>query len=117
MLGKEEKNNRLKFFGRIAISLAVGFLIFLFVSIFSKGIPGFFQYYVSLDVYLDRDRLDPKGDLTAESLYSGDAQRIILESLYNELKPKGRSERKSVKKIISSAADQRIIRLVQKILK
>ncbi len=111
---RRKKNNRLKFFGRIAISLAVGFLIFLFVSIFSKGIPGFFQYYVSLDVYLDRDRLDPKGDLTAESLYSGDAQRIILETLYNELKPKGRSERKSVKKIISSAADQRIIRLVQK---
>ena len=57
---RRKKNNRLKFFGRIAISLAVGFLIFLFVSIFSKGIPGFFQYYVSLDVYLDRDRLDPK---------------------------------------------------------
>ena len=112
VIRRRKKNARLKTYGRIAIGLAVSFLIFLFVSIFSKGIPGFFQYYVTLDVYLDRDRLDPKGDLSPESLYNGDARSIVLESLYKVIKPKGRKEKKAAKKIISSNADVRISKMV-----
>ena len=112
VIKRRKKDARLKTYGRIAIGLAVSFLIFLFVSIFSKGIPGFFQYYVTLDVYLDRDRLDPKGDLSPESLYNGDARSIVLESLYKVIKPKGRKEKKAAKKIISSNADVRISKMV-----
>ena len=112
VIRRRKKDARLKTYGRIAIGLAVSFLIFLFVSIFSKGIPGFFQYYVTLDVYLDRDRLDPKGDLSPESLYNGDARSIVLESLYKVIKPKGRKEKKAAKKIISSNADVRISKMV-----
>ena len=98
VIRRRKKDARLKTYGRIAIGLAVSFLIFLFVSIFSKVIPGFFQYYVTLDVYLDRDRLDPKGDLSPESLYNGDARSIVLESLYKVINPKGRKEKKAAKK-------------------
>ena len=112
VIRRRKKDARLKTYGRIAIGLAVSFLIFLFVSIFSKGIPGFFQYFVTLDVYLDRDRLDPKGDLSPESLYNGDARSIVLESLYKVIKPKGRKEKKAAKKIISSNADVRISKMV-----
>ena len=112
VIRRRKKDARLKTYGRIAIGLAVSFLIFLFVSIFSKGIPGFFQYYVTLDVYLDRDRLDPKGDLSPESLYNGDARSIVLESLYKVINPKGRKEKKAAKKIISSNADVRISKMV-----
>ena len=112
VIKRRKKDSRLKTYGRIAIGLAVSFLIFLFVSIFSKGIPGFFQYYVTLDVYLDRDRLDPKGDLSPESLYNGDARSIVLESLYKVINPKGRKEKKAAKKIISSNADVRISKMV-----
>jgi len=112
VIKRRKKDARLKTYGRIAIGLAVSFLIFLFVSIFSKGIPGFFQYYVTLDVYLDRDRLDPKGDLSPESLYNGDARSIVLESLYKVINPKGRKEKKAAKKIISSNADVRISKMV-----
>ena len=112
VIKRRKKDARLKTYGRIAIGLAVSFLIFLFVSIFSKGIPGFFQYYVTLDVYLDRDRLDPKGDLSPVSLYNGDARSIVLESLYKVINPKGRKEKKAAKKIISSNADVRISKMV-----
>ncbi|MAJ13464.1 MAG: phosphate ABC transporter, permease protein PstA [SAR116 cluster bacterium] len=112
VIKRRKKDARLKTYGRIAIGLAVSFLIFLFVSIFSKGIPGFFQYYVTLDVYLDRDRLDPKGDLSPESLYNGDARSIVLESLYKVINPKGRKEKKAAKKIISTNADVRISKMV-----
>jgi len=109
---RRQNNNRLKFFGRLAVGLAVSFLFFLFFSIFSKGIPGFFQYYVSIEIYFDRERLDPKSDLSAESLYNGDAREMVNEALYKIINPKGRSEKKSAKKIISSAADQRLIKLI-----
>ena len=112
VIKRRKKDARLKTYGRIAIGLAVSFLIFLFVSIFSKGIPGFFQYYVTLDVYLDRDRLDPKGDLSPVSLYNGDARSIVLESLYKVINPKGRKEKKAAKKIISTNADVRISKMV-----
>ena len=111
---RRQNNNRLKFFGRLAVGLAVSFLFFLFFSIFSKGIPGFFQYYVSIEIYFDRERLDPKSDLSAESLYNGDAREMVNEALYKIINPKGRSEKKSAKKIISSAADQRLIKLILK---
>ena len=98
VLKRRRKGKRLKFYGRSTIFIALSFLFFLFYSIFEKGIPGFFQYYVTLDVTLDQKRLDPKGDLSPESLYNGDARGLVLESLYKVIKPKGRKEKKSAKK-------------------
>jgi len=54
---RRTRDNRLKLFGRIAIGLAVCFLLTLFYSIFTKGYPGFFQYYVTLDIKFDRERI------------------------------------------------------------
>ena len=61
---------------------------------------------------LDQKRLDPKGDLSPESLYNGDARGLVLESLYKVIKPKGRKEKKSAKKIISSNADVRVAKMI-----
>ena len=112
VLKRRRKDKRLKFYGRSTIFIALSFLFFLFYSIFEKGIPGFFQYYVTLDVTLDQKRLDPKGDLSPESLYNGDARGLVLESLYKVIKPKGRKEKKSAKKIISSNADVRVAKMI-----
>ena len=98
VLKRRRKDKRLKFYGRSTIFIALSFLFFLFYSIFEKGIPGFFQYYVTLDVTLDQKRLDPKGDLSPESLYNGDARGLVLESLYKVIKPKGRKEKNQRKK-------------------
>ena len=51
---RRAKDYRLKLYGRLAIGLATCFLIFLFFSIFTKGYPGFYQYYVTLDINFDR---------------------------------------------------------------
>lgn len=112
VLKRRRKDKRLKFYGRSTIFIALSFLFFLFYSIFEKGIPGFFQYYVTLDVNLDQKRLDPKGDLSPESLYNGDARGLVLEALYKVIKPKGRKEKKSAKKIISSNADVRVAKMI-----
>ena len=109
---KQEKRFRL--YGRIAVAIALTFLVTLFVTIVSKGIPGFFQYYVTLDVELDRERLDPKGDLSTGSLYSGDARGVIRAALFAAVKPEGRSARRAAGKMVSSGSEERIRKFVQK---
>ena len=110
---RRSKDNRLKLYGRIAIGLAVCFLLFLFYSIFTKGFPGFFQYYVTLDINFDRDRIDPKGDLSDNSLFDGEASKIVNESLFSIIEPKGRKGKKQAKKIVSSGKDVRIAKMVK----
>jgi phosphate transport system permease protein len=108
LAGRRSSERRFKFFGRLAIGIALAFLVILFASIFSKGIPGFFQYYVTLEVQLDRARLDPAGDLSVQSLYDGDARGVIREALYGTVGASGRSEKRAAGKIVSAGAEQRL---------
>ena len=110
---RRAKDNRLKLYGRVAISLAVCFLLILFYSIFSKGYSGFFQYYVTLDINFDRERIDPKGDLSDNSLFDGEASKIVNESLFSIIQPQGRKAKKQAKKIVSSGKDVRIAKMVK----
>ena len=110
---RRAKDSRLKLYGRFAIGLATCFLLFLFYTIFEKGTPGFFQYYVTLDVNFDKERIDPKGDLSDNSLFNGDASKIVNEALFILIEPKGRKEKKEAKKIISSGKDVRIAKMVK----
>ena len=110
---RRAKDKRLKFYGRVAISLAVCFLLILFYSIFSKGYSGFFQYYVTLDINFDRERMDPKGDLSDNSLFDGEASSIVNESLFSIIQPQGRKAKKQAKKIVSSGKDVRITKMVK----
>ena len=110
---RRSKDNRLKLYGRIAIGLAICFLLFLFCSIFTKGYPGFYQYYVTLDINFDRDRIDPQGDLSDNSLFDGEASKIVNESLFSIIEPKGRKAKKQAKKIVSSGKDVRIAKMVK----
>ena len=90
------------------IGIALAFLVTLFVSIFTKGIPGFFQYYVTLEVVIDQEKIDPGGDLSVQSLYDGDARGIIRSALYKVTGAEGRSGRKAAGKLISKGAEQRL---------
>mgnify|MGYP001386003460 FL=1 len=105
---------RFQWIGKGAIGLAMIFLAVLFISIFSKGIPGFFQHYVTLEIYLDAKRLDPKGNASIESLYAGDARSIINESISKIVQPEGRSEKRDARKIVSSGGEKRLRGIILK---
>ena len=47
---RNNQEKRFRFYGRLAVAIALIFLVTLFVTIVSKGAPGFFQYYITLDV-------------------------------------------------------------------
>ena len=105
---RRSRETRFRMWGIAAIALSMCFLVTLFVSIMSKGIPGFFQYYVTLDISLDRDRLDPAGDLSDQSLFDGDARGLVREALFSTLDVSGRSNRKVAGKLISLGSDERL---------
>ena len=113
MKRRRAKERRFRLLGLSAIGIALAFLVMLFTGILVKGIPGLSQHYVMLDVELDRARLDPQGDLSAESLYSGDADRIMLEAALASVGVEGgRSTKKIVRKMYSSGSSQRLIDFV-----
>ena len=105
---------RFQWIGKGAIGLAMIFLAVLFISIFSKGIPGFFQHYVTLEINLDAKRLDPKGNASIESLYLGDARDIINEAISKIVQPEGRSEKRDARKIVSSGGEKRLRGIILK---
>lgn len=111
---RKAKESRFRLMGLSAIALALLFLVVLFAGILTKGVPGLFQYYVTLDVELDRSRLDPQGDLSVESLYSGDADAIILEAALRSIGEEGgRKTKKALRKMYSSGSGIRLIEYVQ----
>ena len=101
--------SRFQGLGLAAISTAILFLILLFAGILSNGIPGMFQHYVTLEVTLDKERMDPQGDMSVESLYAGDAATLVNEALLNSLgNPTGRKAKRAARGIMSSASDLRL---------
>ena len=99
----------------MAVSLfqpALLFLVILFGSILSKGIPGFFQYYVTFDVYLSAEELDPYGDASAQSLFDGNARGVLRDGFFELLDVSGRKNKKAAGKILSQGAEQRLRQMV-----
>jgi phosphate transport system permease protein len=106
---RARSERRFQYLGMTAITLSILFLVLLFAGIFSKGIPGMFQHYVTLEVLLDKERLDPEGNMSAASLYSGDARGLVKDSLMNVLgSPEGRKAKRAARAILSSASANRL---------
>ena len=110
---RNRKEARFLFVGQLAVAVAMGFLILLFAGILNKGMPGFLQYYVTLDVQLDAGQLDPTNQMTLESLASGDFDGVIRNSLYQALgNPEGRKAKREARRLISSGSGQRLMTYV-----
>ncbi|MEY3038509.1 MAG: phosphate transporter permease PstA [Pseudomonadota bacterium] len=111
---RRAKEARFKNTGVVAIGIALTFLVLLFTGILTKGVPGLFQYYVTLNVELDKARLDPQGDMSAASLYSGDADALLLEAALRSIGEEGgRKTKKALRKMYSSGSSIRLIEYVQ----
>ncbi len=110
---RRKKERSFQLFGIAAIALALFFLVTLMSSILSKGIPGFFQYYITLEIELDRERLDPLGDLSEQSLFDGQAKKIIEEVVLEKTGAKSRNERKAARKLLSNGSDTRLTAFVR----
>ena len=59
---------RFRAYGIVAISIGMGFLLWLLSSIVSNGIPAFTQTFITVEITLDEERLDPNGNRDPEDL-------------------------------------------------
>jgi phosphate transport system permease protein len=114
LVQRRKKEKRFRLLGLSAVAISLAFLVILFSGILSKGLPGMFQYYVELEVNLDRTRLDPKGDLSDVSMFAGEADQVILEAALKSIGEEGgRKTKKALRKMLSSGSSLRLIEYVQ----
>ena len=91
---------RFKYYGLVAISLAVLSLSALMISIFAKGYSAFWQHSLQAELYIDPQLVDPKSEGTPEALRKGD-YRKLLRSYITDLFPDV-SGRRDLRKLIST---------------
>jgi phosphate transport system permease protein len=88
MVRRKRAEKRFQAYGVVAILLGVTFLALLMVSIVSRGYPAFQQTYVTLEMDLDAEVVDPEGGGTAESIMGGNRLRwtgIVREAMAERL--------------------------------
>ena len=78
---RHRSEQRFRFLGVAAISLAVAFLALLVGSIIIQSIPALTTWRVTLDVELERSLIDPRGDMSEASLRRGGYSAAIQTAL------------------------------------
>ena len=66
------------------------------------------------EVELTRERIDPRGDMSDQSLFEGEAKKIINEAVLEFTGAKKRNEKKAARSLLSNGSDLRLVGFVQK---
>ncbi|MDH3236507.1 MAG: DUF3333 domain-containing protein, partial [Alphaproteobacteria bacterium] len=110
---RHASEKRLKLYGLLAIGFALSALCILLVSVVSKGYTAFQQTYVNLEVHFDREKIDPDGTGKSDDLLRGDYEgvaRVAIRAAFPEVK--ARRDRRSLGKLLSTGAGDRLRRMV-----
>ena len=96
---------RFRFYGRAAIGIAAGILIFLLSSIVYNSIPAFTQNFVDLDIELAQDKIDPNFSYDTAIIASADWQGLIKASLRRDFpEVNARADKRELYDLVSSGA-------------
>ncbi len=79
---RKRKEWRFRMMGRAAIGFALGALIWLLVSLTSTGFSAFHQNFISVDVALDAEFINPKNSDDPFILRAGDYRRIMQNTMH-----------------------------------
>lgn len=104
---------RFKAYGISAVAIAMGFIIVLFGTIISSGLPAFSETVITLEVEAAEDIIDPSGKRDPAVIAGANYRKIVFDGfrgLFPDLK--GRSDKRAVTRILSSAASFELQRLV-----
>lgn len=102
-----------KMYGLVAIAIALGMLALLFITIGGRAIPAFTQTFVTFDVLLDEETIDPNGARTPEVLSTANYQAVVREALRQTFpEVTGRRDRRELYRMISSGAPFEVRELV-----
>ena len=103
------KEKRFRLYGVASITLALFLLSLLFVSIFSQGYTAFQETKIQLNINFSEEILDPNKTKDWEIIKKSNFSLLVKNSV-NELFPNvsGRSNKRKLKKIISSSAEYQL---------
>jgi phosphate transport system permease protein len=96
---------RFQIYGMLAVFFGIVFVVFLFGSIFTKGISTFRQAYLKLDVFYDPAIIDPAGTRKPEDIANADYQGIVRAALKDRFPQiEGRRDTRELTRLVSSGA-------------
>lgn len=104
---------RFRLYGMAAVAAGIGFVIFLFGTIFAQGASVFRQSYVQLTIVYAPETIAPAGTRIAEELVAADYQALVRAALRERFpNVEGRSNLRELYGIVSSAASIELQRRV-----
>jgi len=104
---------RFRAYGLAAVLAGIGFVVFLFGTIFSQGLSVFQQSYVKLTIQYDSETIDPSGARNPDDLVTADYQALIRAALRERFPTvEGRPNLRELYALVSSAASIELQRRV-----
>jgi len=104
---------RFRWYGLIAISLGLAFVVLMFANIIGKGYPAFWQTYIQVPIKFDAAVLDPDGKRDPQTLANADYAALVRTGM-RQLFPsvQGRLELRALYGLVSSDAAYELQRRV-----
>ncbi|MBS1225911.1 MAG: phosphate transporter, permease protein PstA [Proteobacteria bacterium] len=102
-----------RWYGLIAISLGLAFVVLMFANIIGKGYPAFWQTYVQVPIKFDAAVLDPDGKRDPQTLANADYAALVragMRQLFPDVQ--GRLELRALYGLVSSDAAYELQRRV-----
>ena len=79
---RRRREARFRFFGLAAVATALAILSWLTISLVGTGYTAFYQHYVTIEVSLDEQTLDPTGARDPDALRQANYRKIVQEAIY-----------------------------------
>ena len=96
---------RFRWYGLIAITLGLTFVVLMFANIISKGYPAFWQTYIQVPITFDAAVIDPQGNRDPQAIETADYAALVRAGM-RQLFPnvQGRLELRALYGLVSSDA-------------
>ncbi len=104
---------RFRAYGMAAVLAGIGFVVFLFGTIFAQGASVFRQTYVQLSINYDAELIDPSGARNPDELVAADYQALVRAAMRERFpEVEGRPNLRELYGLASSAASIELQRRV-----
>jgi len=95
---------RFRWYGLIAVTLGLVFVVLMFGNIISKGYPAFWQTYIQVPIQFDPAVIDPEGKRDPQTLQSADYAALVRAGMHRMFPAvEGRLELRALYGLVSSA--------------
>jgi phosphate transport system permease protein len=99
------RERRFRLYGILSAMLGLLFVLFLFVSIISKGYSAFWQTEIRLDVRFDSQVLDPGDTRDPQVIGKGNFDKLVRTALAERFPAvSGRQDRRTLNRLLSAGA-------------